>query len=94
MTVTFSEDFSSGSRIEVTWDDGWNNDYSDTFEVLDWDRSDSVGWISCSGSTCSFKSFYDQKAGDIVDIHFWSSTKITAVSIASESTAFCGTSSS
>ena len=83
--------------MEFTWygDDSYN--YSgdvNYLEVID----ASMGWYDeCStGSTyecASIKCMYNQKAGDTVDIDFWSTNKISAVSIGSESTPFCVTSS-
>ena len=91
LTLTFSEDFSSGMRMEFTWESNDSNNY---LEVID----ANMGWYGdCStGSTyeCrSIKSLYSQKAGDTVEINFWSTKKISAVSVGSETTPFCVTSS-
>ena len=76
--------------MEFTWDGD-----DSRIQVLD----HNMGWYEeCSTGTTyactSIKSMYDQKAGDTVDFEFFSASKISAISIGSESTPFCVTSSS
>ena len=80
--------------MEFTWDgdDSYNNiifNYPYNHNMV-WDEECSTG---STYECASIKCMYNQKAGDTVDIDFWSTNKISAVSIGSESTPFCVTSS-
>ena len=92
--LTFSED-SDYYTIEFTFDDTWLGDGVSDYFDLDGVFTEPV----CSGSSCSFIYGYPGAsipAGNTITIYFKTSSKITAVSVASESksTTFCATSSS